>query len=275
MQSKKRVKQPSSSSSPSKPQILSQLAVARKIIKDKFKRAYLDRMERERKVNETLKPITSEIVTLRPAKEAKNGQKEKQNISGNDYTPRLSMPSSSTPLEGKQGFFTPTERTPSTIKRINHTPGAPKQPSENRRRVIEFLKSPKAKEIFEKSRRQIDEMIGPSHSSSSSGSEASGIYNRTRTRRPKEMERAPGAYSRAPLQPAYRKKIGGKGVKSYDFQFIPYDMKNHIIYEYFDDPNEICDRLRLLVSSRMAGNSNHMQEISSIIEELRELGCIV
>lgn len=62
--------------------------------------------------------------------------------------------------------------------------------------------------------------------------------------------------------------------KLIDFNFIPYNVKNRIIYEYFDDPNELCDRLQLLVSSRLAGNTNHMQEINSIIEELQELGCI-
>lgn len=69
--------------------------------------------------------------------------------------------------------------------------------------------------------------------------------------------------------------IDGAGMNSFDYDFIPYDAKNRIVYEYFDDPNELCERLRLLISSRMAGNSNHMQEISSIIEELRELKCIV
>lgn len=75
------------------------------------------------------------------------------------------------------------------------------------------------------------------------------------------------------------KKKRGRGIKSssklLDFNFIPYNVNNRIIYEYFDDPNELCDRLRLLVSSKRAGNSNHMQEINSIIEELRELKCIV
>lgn len=65
-----------------------------------------------------------------------------------------------------------------------------------------------------------------------------------------------------------------RNAKLIDYNFIPYDVKNHIVYEYFDDPNELCDRLRLLVSSRNAGNTNHMQEINSIVEELRELNCI-
>lgn len=61
----------------------------------------------------------------------------------------------------------------------------------------------------------------------------------------------------------------GSGFES---TFIPYNP--NIVYEYFDNPNELCDRLRLLVSSRSAGNTNHSQEINSIIEELRELELI-
>lgn len=68
--------------------------------------------------------------------------------------------------------------------------------------------------------------------------------------------------------------IDGSGMNPFDFNFIPYNVKNRVVYEYFDDPNELCERLRLLISSRMAGNSNHMQEINSIVEELRELKCI-
>lgn len=51
-------------------------------------------------------------------------------------------------------------------------------------------------------------------------------------------------------------------------EFVPYT--DNIAYEYYDDPNEICDRLRLLVMSKASGNTNHDQEINSIIEELRE-----
>lgn len=56
--------------------------------------------------------------------------------------------------------------------------------------------------------------------------------------------------------------------RSLERKFIPY--AENIVYEYYDDPNELCQRLRLLVSSKSAGNSNHDQEINSIIEELRE-----
>lgn len=68
--------------------------------------------------------------------------------------------------------------------------------------------------------------------------------------------------------------MGRKNLKSIDFNFIPYNKNAKIKYLYFDDPNELCERLSLLVSSHNAGNTNHMHEISSIIEELRELKLI-
>lgn len=56
--------------------------------------------------------------------------------------------------------------------------------------------------------------------------------------------------------------------RSLETEFIPYN--DNIVYEYYDNPNELCDRLRLLIASKHAENSNHAQEINSIIEELRE-----
>lgn len=44
---------------------------------------------------------------------------------------------------------------------------------------------------------------------------------------------------------------------------------------YWNDPNELIDRLRLLIASQQAGHSNHNNEIISIIEELREEGIIL
>ena len=41
-------------------------------------------------------------------------------------------------------------------------------------------------------------------------------------------------------------------------------------YIYWDDPNELVERLRLLIAETSAGNENHVNEIQSIIEELRE-----
>lgn len=46
--------------------------------------------------------------------------------------------------------------------------------------------------------------------------------------------------------------------------------KNPFEYKYFDDYNEIIDRLRLLIASEAAGNNAHNNEIVSIIEELKE-----
>lgn len=48
-----------------------------------------------------------------------------------------------------------------------------------------------------------------------------------------------------------------------------------IDYIYWNDPNELVDRLRLLIASQQAGNNSHNNEIVSIIEELREANIIV
>jgi len=41
-------------------------------------------------------------------------------------------------------------------------------------------------------------------------------------------------------------------------------------YKFWNNPNELVNRLRLLTASQMAGNHSHRNEIISIIEELRE-----
>lgn len=50
--------------------------------------------------------------------------------------------------------------------------------------------------------------------------------------------------------------------------------KRKIDYLYWDDPNELVERLQLLIGSKSAGHSNHDNEIMSIIEELRESNII-
>lgn len=45
---------------------------------------------------------------------------------------------------------------------------------------------------------------------------------------------------------------------------------NPIDYIYYDNLNELVDRLRLLVASTASGNNSHYLEINSIIEELKE-----
>ena len=49
---------------------------------------------------------------------------------------------------------------------------------------------------------------------------------------------------------------------------------NKIDYVYWNDPNELCSRLKLLIASQAAGNTSHSNEINSIIEELREANVI-
>lgn len=49
---------------------------------------------------------------------------------------------------------------------------------------------------------------------------------------------------------------------------------NQNMYTYWNDPNELVQRLRLLISSTSAGHTGHQNEISSIIEELREADII-
>lgn len=51
-------------------------------------------------------------------------------------------------------------------------------------------------------------------------------------------------------------------------------LKPNIDYVYWDDPNELVERLKLLVASREAGNTGLDNEIISIIEEMRENGVI-
>ena len=51
--------------------------------------------------------------------------------------------------------------------------------------------------------------------------------------------------------------------------------KDKIDYVHWDDPNELVDRLRLLMASQRAGNGGHTNEIVSIVEELREADIIV
>lgn len=45
-------------------------------------------------------------------------------------------------------------------------------------------------------------------------------------------------------------------------------------FKYWDDPNELVDRLRLLIGSQNAGNNSHNNEIIAIIEELQEANII-
>lgn len=75
--------------------------------------------------------------------------------------------------------------------------------------------------------------------------------------------------------------IEGKGVKRQlqlkkpQIVYKTFNKSNAFDYKYWDDPNELVDRLRLLVASQAAGHTGHNNEIISIIEELREAKIIV
>lgn len=51
-------------------------------------------------------------------------------------------------------------------------------------------------------------------------------------------------------------------------------IKENTDFIYWDDPNELVERLKLLIASKDAGNTGLDNEIISIIEELRESGII-
>lgn len=58
----------------------------------------------------------------------------------------------------------------------------------------------------------------------------------------------------------FPKQMTGRGLKDFGSRDI----------SYWDNPNELCDRLKLIIASTEAGNGNHGNEIQNIIEELKE-----
>lgn len=66
--------------------------------------------------------------------------------------------------------------------------------------------------------------------------------------------------------------MSGEGLQ---LDYLEQTDKNEIEYMYWDDPNELVDRLRLLIASQSAGHTGHNNEIIAIIEELREAKIIV
>lgn len=50
---------------------------------------------------------------------------------------------------------------------------------------------------------------------------------------------------------------------------------SQVDYRWWDNPNELVDRLKLLNASTSAGNNSHQNEIIAILEELREARIIV
>lgn len=66
-----------------------------------------------------------------------------------------------------------------------------------------------------------------------------------------------------------RKPHAGKGIRLPKYK-IARKREYPVDYVYWDDPNELVDRLRLLMATQSAGNTSHSNEILSLIEELRE-----
>uniref|UniRef100_A0ABD2WBK0 DUF8207 domain-containing protein n=1 Tax=Trichogramma kaykai TaxID=54128 RepID=A0ABD2WBK0_9HYME len=81
------------------------------------------------------------------------------------------------------------------------------------------------------------------------------------------------------IHPLFNVKIGGgalveKSLPGLWDNFKVAYLKPKKYYRYWNDPNELCERLKLLLGEKNAGNSSHDNEINSIIEELREEGYI-
>lgn len=62
--------------------------------------------------------------------------------------------------------------------------------------------------------------------------------------------------------------IEGQGI------FLKKKLKKNTDYIYWNDPNELVERLKLLIASKDAGNTGMENEIIAILEELRESGII-
>lgn len=65
--------------------------------------------------------------------------------------------------------------------------------------------------------------------------------------------------------------ITGSGIQ---LDYMRENKKKNIEYTYWDDPNELVERLMLLIASQQAGHTSHDNEIISIIEELKEADII-
>lgn len=77
------------------------------------------------------------------------------------------------------------------------------------------------------------------------------------------------ALSIQPLAPRKPRNIKPSGRKL-GYGMLMETSTNPIDYVHWNDPNELVDRLRILVASQTSGHTGHTNEIVSIIEELRE-----
>lgn len=102
-------------------------------------------------------------------------------------------------------------------------------------------------------------------------------------RRPKSSVKYAKIISNLFPEKGNTKNVGGKGMqwrqrqqmKKPQTAYKTFNRTSVYDYKYWDNPNELVDRLRLLVSSQAAGHTGHNNEIIAIIEELREAKIIV
>lgn len=85
---------------------------------------------------------------------------------------------------------------------------------------------------------------------------------------------APLLFDRTSTPPSSRAAASKLRTTSLGRGLMTYNNKP-IEYVYWNDPNELVDRLRLLIASKNVGNDGHSNEINSIIEELREANIII
>lgn len=88
---------------------------------------------------------------------------------------------------------------------------------------------------------------------------------------PYELRKTPARLKRNIMNLPKPTPSTGNGLILSDIMAYSNDKKSYV---YWDDVNELCSRLRLLVASQNAGHTGHQNEIISIVEELRESNVI-
>lgn len=342
-------------SSPMKRKLLADLTTARATVKNKFKKAYMERMRRERELDKIFKPVTKKLASLTTDKkkkkkkgsagEKKNEEEEESDAAaGNSssdgsyyddslsdsafdssqfkttnqephtpkssskrlsllrptpgsnikWSPGLGTPKSNARLWGKDWRrsvlsdllqqnqavttpFTPLRDTPATRKSILN-PNTPTPSATNRStnmRLMEPAAAPSTITYRRKEKKKLPLELKRLNTSlnhismTPSSSKLRNVDMRGQFRHVYgDSLKSPSSSSKSKSSPP------PPPPPPLESNFVPYTRNSRIVYEYFDDPNELCERLRLLTASRAAGNTNHAQEINSIVEELRELGHI-
>lgn len=72
------------------------------------------------------------------------------------------------------------------------------------------------------------------------------------------------------IKPMFTRPVENKQKNGSGYNLNLKRFKKNTDFVYWDDPNELVERLKLLMASQQAGNTSHDNEIISIIEELKE-----